>query len=272
MWEKTPDGPDSLLWDLPALMESPHVRWGTEGSPVRSLIYSGISFEGQPTEIFAYYANPRTIGRQDSPDTRYPGVVLVHGGGGKAYREWVEKWATAGYAAIAMDLGGKDGNGQVLAQAGPGQGGDDKYAAIAEGLTSTWSYHAVAAVIQAHSLLCSFPEVDAQRTAITGISWGGYLTCIVAGLDHRFQAACPVYGCAFFDQCEDPAKALQKLSPLQRSQWMKWLDPQHYLPLATCPLLFVNGNRDFAFSIEPYHHTYQLLPDSQTTIKLTPDM
>jgi len=29
---------------------------------------------------------------------------------------------------------------------------------------------------------------------VTGISWGGYLTCIVAGIDDRLKAAVPVYG------------------------------------------------------------------------------
>ena len=52
-----------------------------------------------------------------------------------------------------------------------------------------WCYHGVANVIRAHSLIRSFPEVDDDRTAITGISWGGFLTCIVSGLDDRFKAA-----------------------------------------------------------------------------------
>ncbi len=30
-----------------------------------------------------------------------------------------------------------------------------------------------------------------------GDQLGGYLTCIVAGLDHRLKVAVPVYGCGF---------------------------------------------------------------------------
>ena len=46
-----------------------------------------------------------------------------------------------------------------------------------------WTYHAVAVVLWGHALLASRQEVDARRVAVTGISWCGYLTCIVAGLD-----------------------------------------------------------------------------------------
>ena len=43
------------------------------------------------------------------------------------------------------------------------------------------------------SLLAAQPEADPDRIGITGISWGGYLTCIVAGLDGRLKLAVPLY-------------------------------------------------------------------------------
>ena len=33
------------------------------------------------------------------------------------------------------------------------------------------------------------------RVGMTGISWGGYLTSLVCGLDSRLKFAIPVYGC-----------------------------------------------------------------------------
>src|SRR5437588_585808 len=83
----------------------------------------------------------------------------------------------------------------VVADGGPDQGDDEKFGSVDKPVAEQWPYHAVAAVVRAHSLVRSFPEVDADRTAVTGISWGGYLTCIVAGIDPRFKAAVPVYGC-----------------------------------------------------------------------------
>jgi cephalosporin-C deacetylase-like acetyl esterase len=98
--------------------------------------------------------------------------VLVHGGGDKAFDGWAKLWASSGYAAIAMDLSGKGPDGKRLADGGPDQSDVTKFRTD-EAATDQWTYHSVAAVIRAHSLLRSFPEVDAQRTAVTGISWGG---------------------------------------------------------------------------------------------------
>ena len=75
-------------------------------------------------------------------------------------------WATRGYAAIAMDLGGCGPNGKRLADGGPDQGDDIKFRAIDQPITDQWTYHAVANVILAHSLIRSFPEVDPERTAL----------------------------------------------------------------------------------------------------------
>jgi hypothetical protein len=33
-------------------------------------------------------------------------MVLIHGGGGTAFADWVRLWTGRGYAAIAMDLCG----------------------------------------------------------------------------------------------------------------------------------------------------------------------
>ena len=34
---------------------------------------------------------------------------------------------------------------------------------------------------RAKAVLATRPEIDAAHIGITGISWGGYLTCLVAG-------------------------------------------------------------------------------------------
>jgi len=36
----------------------------------------------------------------------FPGVILIHGGGGTAFADWVHLWARRGYAALAMNLNG----------------------------------------------------------------------------------------------------------------------------------------------------------------------
>ncbi|MEI6727964.1 MAG: acetylxylan esterase, partial [Actinomycetes bacterium] len=61
--------------------------------------YEGETFKGKATRVFAYYGKPEGAGP-------FPGIVLVHGGGGAAFRDWVKHWVDNGYAALAMDLAG----------------------------------------------------------------------------------------------------------------------------------------------------------------------
>jgi cephalosporin-C deacetylase-like acetyl esterase len=38
---------------------------------------------------------------------KVPGMVLVHGGGGTAFKEWVQKWNAQGFAAISIAVEGQ---------------------------------------------------------------------------------------------------------------------------------------------------------------------
>jgi hypothetical protein len=118
----------------------------------------------------------------------------------------------------------------------------------------------VANVIRGHSLLLSFDDVDNDRTAITGISWGGYLTCIVAGLDQRFQVAMPVYGCGFLrDNSAWVPSEFSKMKPEQIEKWHTLWDPSMYIGSATMPVIFLNGTNDFAYPIDSHAKTCALV-------------
>lgn len=264
--------PPKLLWDVEALAAAPQVQWLDTTQGVHSLLYASVPYQGKDTEVFACYSNPDLIRGRKSTGT-YPGVVLVHGGGGKAYQQWVEKWARAGYAAIAMDLAGKDGQGNRLARGGPDQTDKNKIGYIETGaLRDVWTCHAVGSILLAHSFLLNRPEVNREKTAITGISWGGYLTCIAASADPRFKAAAPVYGCGYYNESEVFGPLLDKLGPEKKKEWMTYFDPSSYLPLSRAKFLFLNGNKDRHYNVVPYARTYGLVPFSSRVISIKPDM
>ncbi len=265
--------PETSPWNLEQLSQPPAYEWIDQTGAVRSLFYEGEPYGGKPTRVFAYYATPGTLSGQPDGDRKLPAVVLIHGGGGTAFREWAELWAKRGYAAIAMDLAGcrpvegenahRPENRTRLADGGPGQGDDTKFGAIGQPASEQWPYHAVAAAIGAHSLVRSFPEVDAKRTAVTGISWGGYLTCIVAGVDSRFQAAVPVYGCGYLHENSAWLDQFKKMSSEERERWVMLWDPSRYLPAVSMPILFVNGTNDFAYPLDSYMKSYNAVPGAK---------
>ncbi|MFM8706424.1 MAG: alpha/beta hydrolase family protein [Planctomycetia bacterium] len=281
--------PGTLPWDLAALGRPPAFEWLDESAPVRSLLYAGEPFAGHPTRVFAWYATPASIAGGDpaaesaaaTSKGPWPGIVLVHGGGGTAFAEWVTLWAKRGYAAIAMDLAGSrpdptdaKKNAVVrLPDGGPGQDHKDKFDTIATpGVDDDWPYHAVANCIRAHSLLRSQPGVDASRTAITGISWGGYTTCLVASIDNRFRAAVPVYGCGHLRDNSCWLGDFARIGPEQAARWTKLYDPASYLPACRVPIFFVNGTNDFAYPLDSWMKSQADVRQAAKNVRLEVNM
>lgn len=258
------------------------MRWVSQEGPVHSLLYRGERYQNHETEVFAFYASPATLGEAKT-DAKFPGVVLIHGGGGTAFAEWAWLWAKRGYSAIAMDLGGhrpidpiynaagvpvpnqagRRTTRKRLPNGGPDQGHAQKFESIGGEVSDDWPFHAVASVVKAHSLLRSFPEVDEENTAVTGISWGGYTTCLVASVDDRFKAAVPVYGCGFLFEGESVQKpAIDKLGD-RRQQWIETYDPSSLLIHCQVPILFVNGTNDIHYTLDSYQKSYAVVPGSK---------
>ena len=252
----SPSGRFTGLWDLAGLDRVPEATWGEEADGVREVYYAGEPLAGKSTRVFAYYARPA------SGEGPFPGMVLVHGGGGTAFPQWARLWAERGYAAIAMDLGGCGPDRKRLPDGMPAQGHAEKFRPFTTDAEAKrlWTYHAVAAIVRGHSLLRARREVDADRTGLTGISWGGYLTCIVAGLDGRFRVAVPVYGCGFLHENSCWLKEFERLGPEQTARWVAQFDPSRYLPGVRCPILFLNGTNDFAYPLDSYQKSYRAVP------------
>lgn len=255
-------------WSPEILAEVPRVTWGATNGLVQELYYDGVPLNGRPTRVYALLGRPSGEGRE----TR-PAVLLVHGGGGKAFREWAEHWARRGYVALAMDLSGNGPAGR-LEDGGPDQSDAVKFREFeANGIPDMWTYHAVAAVIRGHSLLRTLPGVDSRRVGVTGISWGGYLTCIVAGLDPRLKVAVPVYGCGFLgDNSVWTDKSLAAMSEKSRKLWLENFDPSRYLENVQCPILFLNGTTDFAYPLDSYRKSYRLVPEPLRFVSVVIDL
>lgn len=251
-------------FDLNALSAVPEVfpTEDIQADGVRAMYFSGPKYKGNPTRVFAYYGVPEQKEGAEAGQGKYPAMVLIHGGGGTAFDRWVKLWNSRGYAAIAMDLcgcipKGTYGKWERHANGGP-PGWDASFDQLDDPIEDQWTWHAVSAVALAHSLIRSFPEVDADRTGVTGISWGGYLTCIVAGVDHRFKFAAPVYGCGFLGENSAWLPAFEKMGGDKSALWLRQWDPSMYLGHVKMPMLWVNGTNDFAYPMDSWKKSLQL--------------
>ena len=280
------------IWDMKVLDKAPTVydyevplhgpnSWGYKGilkseedrekdksnNYVKSILYKGPDYKGRETRVFAY------IGVPDLPKgKKVPGIVLVHGGGGGAFEAWVRLWNARGYAAIAMDTVGSESinqyGGKKMELGVPTYWGD--FANINEPITDQWGYHAVANVILANSLLRSYPQVDKDNIGITGISWGGYLTCIASSVDNRFKYAIPIYGCGFLDVCSNPATigSLYTQSQDDINKWLSLWDPSVYLKERKVPIHWIVSNADAAYAILGVKLSYECVPIKSKTVTI----
>jgi len=257
-----------LPWRLAELKKAPET-WEAPNpgeAGVKAIWIAGPNFQGRPTRAFAYYNVPANGGKA-------PGMVLIHGGGGTAFAEWVRMWNARGYAAIAVDTVGTipdkadsqdpwNPKRQRHQWSGPGGWGD--FGHVDAPVTDQWSYHAVAVSILAHSLLRSLPGVDSGRIGVTGISWGGYLTSIVSSLDDRFRFGIPVYGCGYLGEDSAWLKDFEKLGKQRADRWLKLWDPSAYLSLGRRPIFWINGTNDFAYVMSSWQKSYRLRRGDRT--------
>ena len=238
---------------------------------VRSFYFENDSYRGKETRIFAWLGMPYLKKGQTCP-----AMVLVHGGGGTAFDKWVRLWNGRGYAAIAIDLCGCKPETPIPVLRGvtrekhdlPGPScWDASFAQMDEDIENHWQYHAITALLRAHTIISNTEGVDPDRVGITGISWGGYITCLMMGIDSRYAAAITVYGCGFItensswrDHGYDNAK------PEDVEKWAKYWDPRHYIPSTKIPTLWINGTNDGAYPLDSFKKSYSLSPDPTISI------
>jgi dienelactone hydrolase len=256
-----------VSWKMSELSAPPRVYPADDfkDAGVRSLFFDGLPWKGKPTRVFAWYGVPA-----HKENEKLPAMVLVHGGAGTAFADWVRIWTARGYAAIAIDTCGsvpiREGQRGWKRHdlGGPPCWGLNQ---INEPIEDQWNYHAVADAILANSLLRSFPEVDASRIGLTGISWGGYLADIIASVDTRFKFGVPVYGCGFLGEDSFWVPELSKMKPEDAHKWLALWDPSVYLPKVKMPMLWVDGTNDQFYPMDSLRKSY-LLPKGPRTVSM----
>ena len=238
-------------------------------SNIKGLFFKGLPFKGKETKVFCWYGIPEDLSKGD----KRPAMVLVHGGGGTVFPEWVKEWTDRGYIAISVALEGQIPGHRVENNQGEKLWPTFEYSGprrigffedvVTEKLQDQWFYHAVADVVMAVSLLKSFPEVDTTKIGVTGISWGGILTNVITGVDNRFAFTIPVYGCGFLQETPHYSDMLGKLTNEQQAFYLTNWEPSLFVPLQKQPTLFVNGTNDFHFTMNSFTKTFEASPNEK---------
>ncbi len=268
-------GSDELLLEIDSLgtltqVPQMHLAKGSKMSDNPKAIYfDALPYEGKNTRSYAWLGSPKkTTGK-------VPGVVLVHGGGGTAYKEWVQHWNRNGFAAISIAVEGQtdrkvSNEGQKKAWekhqwAGPSRTG--VFGDSNKDLKDQWMYHAVSQTILANSLLRSLPEVNHDQVGLMGVSWGGIISSIVIGIDQRFAFAIPVYGSGYLNEADNHYMPALRNNLAYLNGW----EAGHRLDRATMPVLWLSWPEDKHFPMEILKKSYDQC-GSKNMVSLVPNM
>ena len=228
----------------PAVVFMPERDPFPEDGRIKAIRFTGLPYEGRENTVFAYIGFPASA----APDSPVPGMVLVHGGGGHAYAEWVRYWTDRGFAAISFD-----GYGQTYTGADntyeasldywkPDPAAHypcDAFASVGKPFAEQGFTYYAADVLLANSVLLADNRVNGAQIGLTGISWGGIAAATAVCYDGRFAFAAPVYGSGFMDSTATERGAYFRNSDIARV----W-DARFLLGEVNVPVRFFNSNCD----------------------------
>ena len=214
------------------------------GVRIRKVIFHSYDYnnrsKNEEAVIFAAIVRPEKAGN-------YPGLLVLHGGGGNAEIDKAVKWAALGYVVVVLDEPGVANPEKIPLSHGPWEGvkyGENRFVTRPD-ITSSTIFSAVLASVQGLYLLNGQPDVIKDKMGVVGISWGGYLTTIVSGLANPLiKASFSVYGSGFYDDGSTFLKNLNTMKPEERATWLKYLDAGRRADAIKTPFFLAAGTND----------------------------
>lgn len=190
------------------------------------------------------------------PTETYPLAVEIHGGphamwGPSTMTMWHE-WqclAARGYVVFYCNPRGSDGYGFAFRDAIHGQWGEADIPDIMAGVD-----HVV-----------SQGYIDQARMAVTGGSYGGFMTAWIVGHDQRFAAAVSQRGVyhlsSFFGTSDMPELIEGEFDtwPWKAYERLWGHSPLAYVDTINTPLLIIHSERDFRAPIPDAEHLFVML-------------
>ena len=195
-----------------------------------------ISFESDGVEIHGYVMKPAGF----DPSLSYPGILTIHGGPrgvfGSIFTHEMQYLASHGYFVFYCNPRGSDGRG-------------DEFADL-RGRYGTIDYDDLMRFTDV--VLHDYPQIDPERVAATGGSYGGYMVNWIIGHTNRFACCCAqrsisnwVSKCLVTDIGHLYDMDQQGSTPWENFDLMWKLSPIKYADKAKTPTLFIHSDQDY---------------------------
>jgi dipeptidyl aminopeptidase/acylaminoacyl peptidase len=248
-----PDG--SALYALRAAIGEPpapvRIDLAHRGAEVRRLASptGQVEVPGRVEEVSTTTADGATIRGWlvlpdgASADAKAPLLLWVHGGPVMSWNSWSWRWnpwlmAARGYSVLLPDPALSTGYGQDF---------------IARG-HSNWGDKPFTDVMAITDAVLARPDIDADRTAMMGGSFGGYMANWIAGHTTRFRAIVSHAGLWALDQMfgtTDGPAFWRRIFGHPDSEPERYLasSPHLHADAIATPVLIIHGDRDYRVPI-----------------------
>src|SRR5215475_4884351 len=244
-----PDG--SCLYALRSAIDAPpapvRVRLGTSQGQPETLPSPGgeVSVPGTVTEVVTTVADGTDIRgwlvlpSGASAEQPAPLLLWVHGGPIASWNSWSWRWnpwlmAARGYAVLLPDPALSTGYGlEFIARA-----------------HREWGARPYADIMAVTDAALARPDIDADRVAMMGGSYGGYMANWMAGHTDRFKAIVSHAGLWALDQMfgttDHPMFWRPQFGdPLTEPEMYEKNSPHRHIDRIRTPMLVIHGNKDY---------------------------
>ena len=171
-------------------------------------------------------------------DGPHPLVLWVHGGPLASWSVWSWRWnpwllAARGHAVLMPDPGLSTGYGLDMVRRGWGAWGREPYDDL----------------MRCTDAALERPDLDADRTAVMGGSFGGYMANWIAGHTDRFRCVVTHASLWNLDQFGPTTDAAYYWRREMTPEMARDNDPSAHVDTITSPMLVIHGDKDYRVPI-----------------------
>ncbi|MEX0325485.1 MAG: alpha/beta hydrolase family protein [Puniceicoccaceae bacterium] len=202
-----------------------------------------LEFTARDGRTCSVYAERCLLDREQGP-----AVIHCPGGGQTVDRADLLDWARKGFSSVSFDwqIGDYPGHDPAKKSRWPkGVVTQIHYIRDASEAILPLAVQAAGACVD---WLIESDKVNTEAIGVVGISWGGFLTWLVAAYEPRIKAAVPVYGCG--GQFDERYPGRFRLPPAMRDAWINNWDPYSIAARQSKPVCYLSCTNDF-FGILP---------------------
>ena len=211
--------------------------------------------------IFAILVTPRDV------TGKLPAVMFYHAGGSKAETEEsaAKYFATRGFIGMAISIPSICSNcPETIVGGNPKTDREKSILNVEGGPENNVLADAMIAALEGFNFLAAHPNVDSANMGVTGTSWGGYTTTMMAGLlTNKVKAAYSIYGSGYWDRGSFWSRYFGNLGPEDLETWLTYYDAGRRADTITASYYIDAPTNDTYFWPEAVQGTLDAIPSNK---------